>query len=136
MRLNAFGILCSDLAASLSFYRTLGIPFPAYEPAVGHYEADLGGGIRLMLDSHDIARAFIEDFAEPTGNDLITLAVELGSVPEVDTTFGQVVAAGHRAVRKPFDAFWGQRYATVADPDGNHVDLYASLPGIDGNPGM
>jgi uncharacterized glyoxalase superfamily protein PhnB len=25
------------------------------------------------------------------------------------------------------DAFWGQRYATVLDPDGNSVDLFASL---------
>jgi uncharacterized glyoxalase superfamily protein PhnB len=24
------------------------------------------------------------------------------------------------------DAFWGQRYATVLDPDGNPVDLFAS----------
>ncbi len=127
MRLNAFGILCVDLAASLSFYRTLGVPFSDYNPEEGHYEADLGGGIRLMLDSHDIARSFIEDFTEPHGNDLITLAVELGSAAEVDQTFDQIAAAGYRLVRQPFDAFWGQRYATVADPDGNQVDLYASL---------
>jgi hypothetical protein len=25
------------------------------------------------------------------------------------------------------DAFWGQRYATVLDPDGNPVDLFAPL---------
>ncbi len=127
MRLNAFGILCSDIAASLNFYRTLGVPFPDHSPEEGHYEADLGGGIRLMLDSHDIARSFIEDFSEPNGNDLITLAVELGSAAEVDKTFDRIAAAGYRSVRQPFDAFWGQRYATVADPDGNQVDLYASL---------
>jgi uncharacterized glyoxalase superfamily protein PhnB len=28
----------------------------------------------------------------------------------------------------PWDAFWGQRYATVLDPDGNSVDLFAALP--------
>lgn len=27
----------------------------------------------------------------------------------------------------PFDAPWGQRYATVLDPDGNGVDLFAPL---------
>ena len=37
--------------------------------------------------------------------------------------------AGHRVVKEPYDAFWGQRYATVHDPDGNAVDLYAALPG-------
>ncbi|MCZ6462364.1 MAG: glyoxalase, partial [Actinobacteria bacterium] len=25
------------------------------------------------------------------------------------------------------DAFWGQRYATVLDPDGNAIDLFAPL---------
>lgn len=28
----------------------------------------------------------------------------------------------------PSDAFWGQRYATVHDPDGNPIDLFAPLP--------
>ena len=31
-------------------------------------------------------------------------------------------------MHEPFDAFWGQRYATVRDPDGNAVDLFAALP--------
>jgi catechol 2,3-dioxygenase-like lactoylglutathione lyase family enzyme len=29
--------------------------------------------------------------------------------------------------KEPYDAFWGQRYANVADPDGNAVDLFAPL---------
>ena len=82
MRLNAFGVLCADLAASLDFYRLLGVEFPEYDPEVGHYSAELGGGIRLMLDSHDIARSFIEDFQPPQGNDLVTLAVEFAAPAE------------------------------------------------------
>ena len=127
MRLNAIGILCSDLPASLDFYRRLGVPLPEFDAAEGHYEAVLDGGVRLMLDSHDIARSFVEDFTEPTGNDLITLAIECTDPSAVDASFEMVVAAGARPVRVPFDAFWGQRYATVADPDGNPVDLYAPL---------
>jgi uncharacterized glyoxalase superfamily protein PhnB len=34
---------------------------------------------------------------------------------------------GSGSYLEPFDAVWGQRYATVLDPDGVHVDLYASL---------
>jgi uncharacterized glyoxalase superfamily protein PhnB len=37
------------------------------------------------------------------------------------------VAAGYHSELEPFDAFWGQRYATVLDPDGNGVDLFAPL---------
>ncbi|WP_373278242.1 VOC family protein [Gordonia effusa] len=47
---------------------------------------------------------------------------------EVDRVFGVLVAAGAPVHLEPFDAFWGQRYASVADPDGNAVELYAALP--------
>ena len=127
MRLNAIGILCADVEASLGFYRSLGVPFGEYDPAEGHYSAELGNGFRLMLDSHDVARAFIDGFEPPRGNDQMTLAVEAGSPAEVDAIFAGLIADGHAAIRDPFDAFWGQRYATVADPDGNPVDLYAAL---------
>jgi uncharacterized glyoxalase superfamily protein PhnB len=41
-------------------------------------------------------------------------------------TYNDLAAAAYKGHLAPFDAFWGQRYATVLDPDGNHVDLYAS----------
>jgi hypothetical protein len=37
------------------------------------------------------------------------------------------VAAGYDGHKEPWDAFWGQRYAIVHDPDGNTVDLFAEL---------
>ena len=39
-----------------------------------------------------------------------------------------MVAAGFEGHLEPWDAFWGQRYATLRDPDGIGVDLYAALP--------
>jgi uncharacterized glyoxalase superfamily protein PhnB len=45
----------------------------------------------------------------------------------VDATVAEIVQAGFSVQKVPWDAFWGQRYATVADPDGNHVDLFAWL---------
>ncbi|MDH3225746.1 MAG: hypothetical protein OEM67_01465 [Thermoleophilia bacterium] len=45
----------------------------------------------------------------------------------MDALFVDVGAAGHRAEQQPFHAFWGQRYATLLDPNGNPVDLYAPL---------
>ncbi|NKU98443.1 hypothetical protein GS889_13810 [Rhodococcus hoagii] len=46
---------------------------------------------------------------------------------EVDAVWSRLAEAGHGEV-EPFDAPWGQRYATVTDPDGNGVDLFAALP--------
>jgi len=127
MRLNAVGITCSNIEASLGFYALLGVAFGAFEVDSGHYEADLGGGVRIMLDSEEVMASFVDDFQPPRGNDRISLAVEMSAPQDVDALYLQVVNAGHLGIREPFDAFWGQRYATVADPDGNHVDLYAGI---------
>jgi uncharacterized glyoxalase superfamily protein PhnB len=56
-------------------------------------------------------------------------AMRTGSPDEVDRTVGRVVAAGHTVVKQPYDAPWGQRYATVADPDGYRVDVFCPLGG-------
>jgi hypothetical protein len=32
---------------------------------------------------------------------------------------------GYEGHKPPWDAFWGQRYAVIRDPDGNTVDLFA-----------
>jgi uncharacterized glyoxalase superfamily protein PhnB len=127
MELNAIGIVCTDIAASLGFYRMLGVNLPDFDPGTGHYEADLGGGMRLMLDSEAVMASFTDGYTRPTGNDRISFAVECDTPTAVDAAFAELGSAGHAAIREPFDAFWGQRYATVADPDGNHVDLYAAL---------
>ena len=61
--------------------------------------------------------------------DLCKLKADDLRCPEAkhDLMFFAVVAAGHRSTLDPWDAPWGQRYASVADPDGGAVDLYAPL---------
>jgi uncharacterized glyoxalase superfamily protein PhnB len=54
--------------------------------------------------------------------------LECASPAEVDEVYARIVAAGFTSEMEPFDAFWGQRYATLRDPDGNGVDLFAALP--------
>ena len=63
----------------------------------------------------------------PTGSARVSLAIECPSPSEVDATYARLTAAGHAGHHEPWDAFWGQRYAAVKDPDGNTVDLYANL---------
>jgi uncharacterized glyoxalase superfamily protein PhnB len=46
---------------------------------------------------------------------------------DVDNAFTAVTEGGAAMKEPPFDAPWGQRYATVYDPDQNPVDLYAPL---------
>ena len=45
----------------------------------------------------------------------------------VDELYGRLTGDGHPGVQPPFDAFWGGRYAIVADPDGNQVGLMSPI---------
>ena len=123
--LNAIGIVTSDMAQSIRFYRLVGLDVPE-TPDEGHVDASLPSGVRLMLDTEEVVRSFRPDWTRATGNQ-ISLALECSSPAEVDELYARVVAAGFHGEKEPWDAFWGQRYAQLADPDGVPVDLYAAL---------
>jgi len=126
-RLDAIGIVVADLAATLGFYRLLGLDIPPEHDSDGHVEAVLKGGIRLMFDTEEVVASFDDGFkpSDPPGR--INLAFVCNDPASVDATYRAVIDAGHRSHKEPFDAFWGQRYAIVLDPDGNHIDLFAPL---------
>jgi len=123
--LNAIGIVASDLARSVRFYRLLGLDVPEGEND-GHIDTFLPNGVRFMLDNEETMRSFRPDWTRETGNQ-VALAFECGSAAEVDETYARVVEAGFHGEKEPWDAFWGQRYAQLQDPDGVGVDLYAAL---------
>jgi uncharacterized glyoxalase superfamily protein PhnB len=125
--LNAIGIAVSDLRRSMQFYRLLGADLPE-EPADdhGHVEATMPNGTRLMFDAEEVIRSFLPDWTRANGNQ-VSLAFECASPAEVDEVYARVVAAGFEGEKEPWDAFWGQRYALLGDPDGVRVNLYAAL---------
>ena len=124
-QLNAIGIVTSEMARSIAFYRLLGLDVPE-TPDEGHIDTVLPNGMRLMLDSEEVVRSFRPDWTRAAGNQL-SLAFECAGPAEVDDLYARVVAAGFQGEKDPWDAFWGQRYAQLADPDGVPVDLYAAL---------
>jgi catechol 2,3-dioxygenase-like lactoylglutathione lyase family enzyme len=124
-QLNAIGIVVSDMARSIRFYRLLGVDV-AETPHEGHVDTFLPNGVRFMLDSEEVIRSFRPDWSRAEGNQ-IALAFECASAAEVDETYVRVLEAGFHGEKEPWDAFWGQRYAQLRDPDGIGVDLYAAL---------
>ncbi len=123
-QLNAIGIVTSDMARSIEFYRLLGLDVPE-TPGEGHVDTFLPNGVRFMLDSEDVVRSFRPAWTRETGNQ-VGLALECASAAEVDDLYAKVIAAGFHGEKEPWDAAWGQRYAQVGDPDGVPVDLYAA----------
>lgn len=127
-RFDLVGIVVSDMAASLAFYRRLGLTFPPGAEQLPHVEAELPGGLRFALDSEATIRSFAPDYEPPATAGRVGLAFLCAGPEAVDATYEQLVAAGYESGMKPFDAPWGQRYAVVHDPDGQGCDLFAPLP--------
>lgn len=126
--LNAVGIIAADIAETIRFYGLLGVDF-GDAAGDGHTEATLLNGVRLMLDTEEIIRSFAPDWRRSDGNQL-SLAFECAGPAEVDEVYARVVEAGFHGEKEPWDAFWGQRYAQLHDPDGVPVDLYAANAAI------
>jgi catechol 2,3-dioxygenase-like lactoylglutathione lyase family enzyme len=123
--LNTIGIVCSDMARSLTFYRLLGLSVPE-TPDDGHINIDLPNGFRLMLDSEAVIRSFRPDWTRQTGNQ-VALALDCQTPAEVDQLYERMATVGFQVDTAPWNAFWGQRYAQLRDPDGVPIDLYATL---------
>ncbi|MPZ95923.1 MAG: glyoxalase [Propionibacteriales bacterium] len=126
-RIDAIGLVAADLARTVTFYRAVGCDLPEpTETDETHLECELGG-IRLMIDSEEVMKSFSEDTWSGPSAGRLTLAARCSSPAEVDRLHGELAALGAGSHVEPFDAPWGQRYATVLDPDGVRVDLYAPL---------
>jgi uncharacterized glyoxalase superfamily protein PhnB len=123
-----FGIVVSDMSRSVAFYRLLGLEFPDGAENEQHVEAPLPGGMRYALDTEDVIRSFEPDWKRPTDGYAGGGAFRCESPDEVDQVYRGLLTAGGSAHKEPWDAFWGQRYAQVKDPDGTVIDLYAALP--------
>jgi uncharacterized glyoxalase superfamily protein PhnB len=123
-RFEALGVVVSDLGRAVAFYRRLGLEFP--DDAEGHVEAPLPGGLRFMLDTEDVVRSSDPDWQRPSASP-VGIAFVCDSAADVDRLYGELTGAGYEGHKEPWDAFWGQRYAQVRDPDGTVVDLFAAL---------
>ena len=125
-RLDMIGLVCASIPDSLRFYRVLGVEVGDYEPDDPFIETTLPGGLRFSWNAIEMIRQIDPNFVDPVGQRM-GLAFLCNTPAEVDLLYRQVTEAGFAGYKEPWDAFWGQRYAQVKDPDGNIVDLFAPL---------
>jgi uncharacterized glyoxalase superfamily protein PhnB len=125
--LDAIGIVSRDIAESCRFYRALGVEVATPPDGEDHFEAVLPNGVRLMWDTEELIKQLDPEWTRPEGGQGTTLAFMCNNAAEVDETYARLAEAGFTGKTKPYDAFWGQRYADVVDPDANEVHLFAQL---------
>ena len=123
---DMIGITVSDMARSLQFYRLLGLDLPEPGGDGDFVETTTPNGYRISLNALSLMKSMDPDWVAPTGHRM-ELAFKCPSPGEVDAAHAKLVKAGFVSHKVPWDAFWGQRYAIVLDPDGNRVSLFAPL---------
>lgn len=123
---DLLGIVVRNMETSLDFYRLLGLNIPPEANDEQHVEFTTPGGFRIAWDTVELMQTLHEGWTEPAGHRMV-LAFKCDHPSDVDALYEKVVAAGHQSHKPPWDAFWGQRYAIVKDPDGNLIDLFAEI---------
>src|ERR1700687_643970 len=128
--LNQLNIVAKYFEATIAFYRRLGVGVPDgvnLPDGTRHAEVTLPNGFVLEFDNHALARIYNAGWRRPAGSSPALIGFSLPTRDAVDQRYAELVAAGYEGRQPPYDAFWGARYAVVADPDGNDVGLMSPL---------
>ena len=126
--LHMLNLVVGDMSASLDFYRRLGIAVPLGEDAAGaHVQLRMPGGFSLELDTAESAQLWHAGWRADPASVGVVIGFSLPTREAVDERYAELTSAGYAGRQPPFDAFWGARYAIVADPDGNDLGLMSPL---------
>ena len=126
--LHMLNLVVGDMRASLDFYRRLGVAVPPGEDAVGaHVQLRMPGGFSLELDTAESARVWHAAWRADPASVSVVVGFALPTRDAVDERYAELTSAGYAGRQPPFDAFWGARYAIVADPDGHDVGLMSPV---------
>jgi uncharacterized glyoxalase superfamily protein PhnB len=126
MKIDAVEVTTSDMKRTASFYTLLGFEFPVFKDDEDHLEPKTSvGSARLMIDTKKMMTEMLGVPPKPGNHG--SFAIQYDSPGEIDSVAKKVKEGGFKVLKEPWDAFWGQRYAVVQDPDGYQIDLYAKL---------
>ena len=126
LQLQTIGIIVKNMGASLAFYRTLGLDIPTGLDGEMNVDYDAPNGLTFGFLTEAAAMHNDPRFVAPVGQNM-NLQFIVDSPAEVDTVYARLIAAGYTSYSEPWDAFWGQRFGRVTDPDGRVVNIYAHL---------
>ena len=126
--LHMLNLVVDDMRASLDFYHRLGVAIPDHPDAAGaHVQLRMPGGFSLELDTAESARVWHAAWRADPASVSVVVGFALPTREAVDERYTELTSAGYAGRQPPFDAFWGARYAIVADPDGHDVGLMSPV---------
>src|SRR5205085_12433399 len=120
-------LFCHDLYASVACYDRLVLAMTRVGNS--HTRAEWSEEARLELGTAELTRSYDPNWREPSGAATNTLNFALPSRKAVDEMYAELTSAGYAGHLAPIDAFWGQRFAIVDDPDGNIIGLQSPRAG-------
>lgn len=110
--ISAITLVTEDMAASVAFYKALGLKVRHGGELSGFTSLHAGAcHVNLVVDKRE-------------GKDFWGRVIFY--VDDVDALYEQITAAGYPTETAPADASWGERYFHIRDPD-NHELSFARL---------
>jgi catechol 2,3-dioxygenase-like lactoylglutathione lyase family enzyme len=111
MNLNQVTVPCTDLAASVAFYRALGLrQIVNSPPDYARFECPVGGSTFSVHRTSELVR---------DGGVIVYFEVE-----DLDATVSELRSAGLEFDSEPQDQPWLWREAYLRDPAGNRICLF------------
>ena len=109
--LNHVALGCRDYAASVDFYKTLGLQQIVDSPGNGYARFEVPNGVTFSIhQSEDIATSTVVYFESK----------------RLDAWVTELSSQGYAFEQMPQDEIWGWREAKLLDPAGNMVCLYSA----------
>ncbi len=97
------------------------------DAAAAHVQLRMPGGFSLELDTAESARLWHAGWRADAAGVRVVIGFSLPAWEAVDERYAELTSAGYVVRQPPFDAFWGARWAIVADPDGNDIGLMSPV---------
>jgi catechol 2,3-dioxygenase-like lactoylglutathione lyase family enzyme len=111
--INAITLVCTDMAASVRFYSSLGLAITYGGPDSPFTTLAFGSGHVNLQCTGD---------SPGTGWGRVVLFVD-----DPDEIHRRAVVAGYTPLGYPTDATWGERYFHIHDPDGHELSFARPL---------
>ena len=115
----------ADMSASMVFYRLVGLAIPEDAEGQQHVEVPLSDGVHMAFSTPTVMSMYDPGWRGPASSTASVLQLRVPTRQAVDDMYSTLTGRGYAGHLAPIDAFWGNRYCEVDDPDGHTVGFHS-----------